>query len=92
MKKKELAQVRVELTRKQNAILQELIKLDQGKGVSRDLRKSKVDMTLLRMQEQYLNQLMRGVQRMHQGLQENVLAEKQKLAEFSGVVAPTVSS
>ncbi len=56
MKKKELAQVRVELTRKQNAILQELIKLDQGKGVSRDLRKSKVDMTLLRMQEQYLNQ------------------------------------
>ena len=83
MKKKELAQVRVELTRKQNAILQELIKLDQGKGVSRDLRKSKVDMTLLRMQEQYLNQLMRGVQRMHQGLQENVLSEKQKLAELA---------
>ncbi len=83
MKKKELSQVRVELTRKQNAILQELIKLDQGKGVSRDLRKSNVDMTLLRMQEQYLNQLMRGVQRMHQGLQEDVLAEKQKLAELA---------
>ncbi len=26
---------------------------------------------------------MRGVQRMHQGLQENVLAEKQKLAELA---------
>ncbi len=60
MKKKELAQTRAAVTRQQNDMLQLLIRLDQGKGVSRDLRKEKIDMTSLRMQEQHLNGLMRS--------------------------------
>ena len=83
MKKKELAQARMAVTQQQNDILQLLIKLDQGKGVSRDLRKQAIDMTSLRLQEQYLNGLMRGIQSSHQTLQGFVVDEKKKQLELA---------
>jgi flagellar FliJ protein len=83
MKKKELAQVRAAVTRQQNDILQLLIRLDQGKGVSRDLRKDKIDMTSLRMQEQHLNGLMRSIRVGHQSLQERALDERKIQAELA---------
>ena len=83
MKKKELAQVRKAVSGQQGDILQLLMKLDQGKGVSRDLRRSSIDMTFLRMQEQYVNGLMRGIQKSYQVLQGHVLEENKKKAELS---------
>ncbi len=83
MKKKELAQTRAAVTRQQNDMLQLLIRLDQGKGVSRDLRKEKIDMTSLRMQEQHLNGLMRSIRVGYQSLQERTLDERKKLAELA---------
>ncbi len=83
MKKKELAQVRKAVSSQQGDILQLLMKLDQGKGVSRDLRRSSIDMTFLRMQEQYVNGLMRGIQKSYQVLQGHVLEENKKKAELS---------
>ena len=83
MKQKELAEARAAVARRQNDILQLLIKLDQGKGVSRDLRKEKINMTSLRIQEQYLNGLMRGIQKSHLELQGQVIDEKKKQAELA---------
>lgn len=83
MKKKALAQVRAAVTRQQNDVLQLLIRLDQGKGVSRDLRKEKIDMTSLRMQEQHLNGLMRSIRVGYQSLQERALDERGKLADLA---------